>query len=163
MNRREKEKDSGMRSFMMKGRKESSRRVDPVTLGCRRSYDDILERQIGRISKRSGSRIQRIGILVMSLAMIAAVSLFSVLFASNPVEASDGKKTIKSYICVEIQDGDSLWSIAQEYMTEEFASVDALLMQIEEANGLHKDTVLKPGNKIMVPRYEVISEASEAD
>lgn len=155
---REKESDFRMYSLINKGRKESSRRGQHKSLERRRSYDDILERQIGRISKRSRSRMQRMGILAMSLAMIAAVSFFSVLLASNPVEASDGKKTVKSYICVEVQEGDCLWSIAQEHMTEEFSSAEALLIEIEEVNGLHKDTVLKPGNKIMVPCYEVVSE-----
>lgn len=122
-----------------------------------RSYDYILERQIGRPSKHTAVRIrnaQKIGILLTGLVMTLLVLSITVFFSKEPVEASDGTEHVKDYICIEVGEGDSLWSLAEEYKTEEFTSLEDFVTEMEEINGMNKDTVLKPGNKLMVPCYK---------
>ena len=122
-----------------------------------RSYDYILERQIGRPSKHTAVRIrnaQKLGIFLTGLVMTLFVLSITVFFSKEPVEASDGIEHVKDYICIEVEEGDSLWSLAEEYKTEEFTSLESFVAEMEEINGMNKDTVLKPGNKLMVPCYK---------
>ena len=122
-----------------------------------RSYDYILERQIGRPSKHTAVRIrnlQKLGVFLTGLVMTLLVLSITVFFTKEPVEASDGVEHVKDYICIEVEEGDSLWSLAAEYKTEEFTSLESFIVEIEERNGMNKDTVLKPGNKLMVPCYK---------
>lgn len=124
------------------------------------SYDYILERSIGRPSKRTASRIraaQKLGIFLTGLAVTFLVLSLTVFLNKEPVEASDGIEYVKDYICIEVKEGDSLWSLAKEYKTEEFISIESLVAEMEEVNGIKKDTLLKPGNKLMVPCYKTVS------
>lgn len=125
-----------------------------------RSYDYILERQIKRPSKSTAAEIrstQRIGIFLTGLVVTILVIFLAMFFGKEPVEASDGIEVVKDYICVEVEEGDCLWSIAEEYMTEDFSSLDVFVAEMEEINGMNKDTTLKPGNKLMIPCYKTVS------
>lgn len=125
-----------------------------------RSYDYILERHIGRPSKHTAARIrraQKIGILLTGLVVTIFVLSLAVFFNREPVEASDGIEYRKDYVCIEIEEGDSLWSLAAEYRTEEIHSLEDFVAELEDVNGIEKNTVLKPGNKLMVPCYKTIS------
>ncbi len=125
-----------------------------------RSYDHILERNIGRPSKRTLSRIRaakRLGIFLTGFAVTLFVLFLTICLNKEPVEASDGIEYVKDYICIEVKDGDSLWSLAKEYKTEGFTSLERLVAEMEEVNGIQKDTLLKPGNKLMVPCYKTIA------
>ncbi len=124
---------------------------------CRRSYDVILKKQIGRTSNRTRKHVQKVGLAIMSFSMLAIILSFLVMIRPGSVEASDRTEIVKDYVYVEIEEGDSLWSVAQKYMSEQFSSMDGLMDEIKEINGFRKDTVLKPGNQIMVPCYKVIS------
>lgn len=125
-----------------------------------RSYDYILERHIGRPSKRTAARVssvQRMGILLTGLVVTLFVLSFAVFFNREPVEASDGIEYKKEYVCVEIEEGDSLWSLASEYRMEGTHSLEEFMMEMEAVNGIRRDTLLKPGNKLMVPCYKSVS------
>ena len=124
------------------------------------SYDYILERQIGRPSKHTAVRIgnvQKLGIFLTGLVMMLLVLSITVFINKEPVEASDGVEYVKNYICIEVEEGDSLWSLAAKYKTEDFSSLESFVAEMEEINGMNKDTVLKPGNKLMIPCYREIS------
>lgn len=124
-----------------------------------RSYDYILEKQLGRPSKKTAVRIrnaQKLGIFLTGLVMTLLVLSITVFFSKDPVEASDGVMHKKDYICIEVEEGDSLWSIAETYQTEEFPSLERFVAEIEAINGMKKDTVIQPGNKLMIPCYKEV-------
>ncbi len=138
---------------------KQKRRKRPYT-ESRRSYDFILERQIGRTSERTRKHVQRMCLMVTGLIMFVVVLSFLIISRPGSAEAFDGKELVKDYVCVEIREGDSLWSVAQEYMSKQLPSmnIDMLVNEIEKINGLNQETVLKPGNQIMVPYYKTILE-----
>lgn len=53
---------------------------------------------------------------------------------------------------IEIQDGDSLWSIAKQYYTDEYASLSDYIEEIKESNNMSEDTI-HTGNYIIIPYY----------
>ncbi|WP_168356556.1 LysM peptidoglycan-binding domain-containing protein [Petralouisia muris] len=58
----------------------------------------------------------------------------------------------KSYTSIEIRPGDSLWSIAAEYMTEDYDSVQDYVQEIKIWNGLETDEI-HAGRFLIVPYH----------
>ena len=58
----------------------------------------------------------------------------------------------KYFMSIEIEKGDSLWSIAEEYMTEEYTSIYSYIDEVKEINGLKKDNIYE-GCYLVVPFY----------
>lgn len=67
-------------------------------------------------------------------------------------EPSVGEKYVTS---VYIEDGDSLWSIAERYFTEKNISMKEYINEIKECNHLSSNEI-KKGQYLIVPYYEVI-------
>lgn len=85
------------------------------------------------------------------------VSMITILFigcvfaqAKTPEQGMNDRT--KCYKSIEIQSGDTLWSIAGEYMTEEYASIDAYVKEVKEINGFNGNTIYE-GCYLMVPYY----------
>lgn len=53
---------------------------------------------------------------------------------------------------IEIQDGDSLWSIAKSYYNDEFASIEEYVEVIKASNNMTND-VINTGNYLIIPYY----------
>ena len=89
--------------------------------------------------------------------LVIIVSLFLIVLILMPAKsASAGDKTSSTYIItsVQIKAGDTLWSIAKEYYSEEFSSLTNLVIEIKRMNGLYSD-IIYAGNYILVPQYIV--------
>lgn len=99
--------------------------------------------------------------IAVSVAAFVCIMVFVALFTNSwNVEASNGIEREKQYVSVEIEDGDTVWSVAEAYKTDDYNSTKDLVEEILEMNGLHENTVLKPGNKILVPNYVEVQMAS---
>lgn len=70
------------------------------------------------------------------------------LKAKAGAEAIRREKTV-SAVCV--KEGDTLWSIAADFYTEEYKDVNALIYEIEECNGISDHIHI--GQNIIVPHY----------
>ena len=64
------------------------------------------------------------------------------------------EKHEKYFTSIEIQEGDSLWSIAEDNMTEEYASVKDYIKEVKRMNHLSSDQLTK-GCYIVIPHYTV--------
>ncbi len=86
---------------------------------------------------------------------VIMVALFLiVLFFLPKRTAAAGNTTVGTYTItsVQIEEGDSLWSIAKEHYSEEFYSLTNFIAEIKRMNGLSSDTVYA-GSYILVPQY----------
>lgn len=105
-------------------------------------------------------RRQKTEIPYMLICKLAALVLFMValflfvLFALPERTASAGDSTGGTYTIasVQIEEGDSLWSLATQYYTEEYSSVANYINEIKRMNGLSTDT-LYAGSYILIPQY----------
>jgi LysM repeat protein len=61
----------------------------------------------------------------------------------------------KTVISVRIEKGDSLWSIASNYITDEYENINDYITEIKKSNGLVTDTIHE-GRYIIVPYYTTI-------
>lgn len=89
-----------------------------------------------------------------ALIIFMIVLFLVVLFVLPERTAAAGNSDLHTYTIesVKIEYGDSLWSIASEYYTEEFCSLSNFITEIKRMNGLSSDT-LYAGNYLLIPQY----------
>ena len=93
--------------------------------------------------------------MMMSIMTICLVITFSISingFLSNAKD--DSSQTFyKYYRSITIDTGDTLWSIAQEYVDEEhYDSIDEYIKEVKKHNHLNNDTI-NYGQHLIVPYY----------
>ena len=86
--------------------------------------------------------------------IIAGIILVTVLYIlishkdSPATSASNASK--KYYKCITIEEGDTLWDIANEYKTEEYASTQDYIDEV-----LVNTDVIVDGTNLLIPYYKV--------
>lgn len=99
--------------------------------------------RINNINRNRNKRIVMVAIVVVLLATVV----------TPIVNASTSKPARTMYVkSIKIQEGDSLWSIATEYYTEEYASIQEYINEIKSSNNLYEDTI-HTGNFLIIPYY----------
>lgn len=89
-------------------------------------------------------------ILCISILLIASVIIFGASGISRDVSANTHNE--KYFKCISVERDDTLWSIAKEYISEEYDSMEAYIAEVMEINGLTSDTLYN-GASIIVPYY----------
>lgn len=88
----------------------------------------------------------------IAIGILLLLVIFSVIFATKTVTAKREGYRVKEVTCVQIQKGDTLWSIANTYLSDEYRDVNEYIREIKYSNGLESDTI-HAGNYIIVPYY----------
>ena len=91
-------------------------------------------------------------LVALVVFMTALFLLVLFILPERTAAAGDTSSSRYQITSVLIEEGDSLWSLASEYYTEEFSSVPAYLTEIKRMNGISSDT-LYAGNYILIPQY----------
>lgn len=88
--------------------------------------------------------------LIGALALCIIMLSFSII--STKVTAEKVISSEKLVTSVKIEKGDSLWNIASEYITDEYADMNIYINEIKKSNGLTSD-IIHEGSYIIVPYY----------
>lgn len=113
-----------------------------------------MKRFIHRMIK---SRWYRILVLRFSLAVIISLicipMMLSLVF-SRPAEANDGTGEVwyKYYHRIEISEGDTLWSIAQQNYNAQDQTIREYIEEVQQINHRSSETVYA-GEELMIPYY----------
>ncbi|NLK28615.1 MAG: LysM peptidoglycan-binding domain-containing protein [Clostridiales bacterium] len=94
-----------------------------------------------------GKRSYLFGVILLFMLILA-----SIIFITKTVTAERTSAREKLVTSVQIKKGDSLWSIANTYITEEYRNINEYIEEIKTSNGLSTDTI-HAGNYIIVPYY----------
>lgn len=78
--------------------------------------------------------------------------IFTGFSFNNPSSVAMSRDTTKYYTTVQVDAGDSLWSIAGEYITPEYGDMEHYIKEIKRINGLHGDQILQ-GSYLSIPYY----------
>ena len=89
-------------------------------------------------------------VLIAAVLLIVFISIFTAL-AAKKTEAV-GIPLYKYYTTVEADRGDSLWSIASDYMTPGYKDCGELIDEIMAVNHLQGESI-DVGQKLIVPYY----------
>ena len=107
--------------------------------------DIWMELSIHRIVRRNKAyvcQIQRyliISFLAVFLTILGVI-LGSNLLASSQSKASNEVNTYKYYTSIEVQKGDTLWTIAQQYAGDD-ADYASYIEEVKDMNQLTSDTI----------------------
>ena len=105
-------------------------------------------------NRRDVVRLQKLALLLLGMAVIIIISCF--LFSSIKTQAAPAEITYKYYTSVEIQSGDTLWTIAQDYYTEEYTDLNEYIYEVCELNHISSDEI-HAGQYITVPYYATVA------
>lgn len=90
---------------------------------------------------------------LVGLVLLFVIIFFTFFFVTKTVVASgskiNGPKLVTS---IKVEEGDSLWSIATEYRTEEYTNIATYIDEIKRSNGLESDTIHE-GQYLIIPYY----------
>ena len=101
--------------------------------------------------KKNERHIRSMLVLFIATVFIvfAACALFGNLLISAHEKRSEEPVNFKYYKSIEIQPGDTLWDIAEEYITEDYRSVSEYVMVLKEMNSLSTDDI-QAGQNLMI-------------
>ena len=104
--------------------------------------------------KRRNTRKRRQVQIIASMVGVIMLTVFTLSMSAGKLSAKSdlSSHTYKYYTTVYVETGDSLWSIASEYATEEYSDLDMYIAEVQQINGL-KGTQLQHGSYICVPYY----------
>ena len=85
------------------------------------------------------------------ILLLLTVILFVVLFTKTST-AEPEYKCYKKLVSVQIEQGESLWSIATEYYSPECGDLQNYIDEIKATNNLKGDTI-HSGSYLLVPYY----------
>lgn len=101
---------------------------------------------------------RRVLISIMTLALlIMGVLIGSNLLDSSRSEAENSKEIYKYYTSIQVESGDTLWSIADKYVTSEYSDRNAYMKELVALNNL-SDTTIHAGQYLTVSYYSDIQK-----
>lgn len=87
------------------------------------------------------------------LFFLSLLVIMVIVFSLTKVNAANDKlHEHKYYISIQINTGDTLTSIANRYITDEYSSTGDYIKEVKKINNLGDDTIIA-GNYIIVPVY----------
>lgn len=130
-------------------------------MGNRREYKTdiqyrtyVADNKVGRTirtGRRSIQKRKHIGISVL-LALVAAAAVISGLMLAEGFPSLAQSEPVvpdKYYKSITIKTGDTLWNIAEEYITDDYESIEEYISVLKDMNNLHGDKILS-GDKLVV-------------
>lgn len=118
-----------------------------------RRDSSTVRRTDGRRNKRQSSIINS---KLFKISFMAFLVLFICVAGILNITAEGSEKSVqKQYKSIQIQEGDTLWSIALEYNDEALSndSTEEYIEDIKSINNLVRDDKITAGNYIIVPIY----------
>ena len=106
-----------------------------------------------RNSRRSKDTAQK-SIALLFCSLIAIAMICSIMFGTISTQAAPSKTTNKYYTSVQIGSGDTLWSIASEYITDDYTDMNEYIREVCSINHIAEDEI-HAGQYIVVPYYAV--------
>lgn len=91
--------------------------------------------------------------IVLSVVIFLLTILSILTFTNYSVTASRSGARTKRAVSIKIEAGDSLWSIAERYITPEYSDIKEFIKEIKQCNGINSDIIYE-NNYLIVPYYD---------
>ena len=108
-----------------------------------------------RKKARRAARIRKFAIISAMIALPVLIVTIFILGFSNKAEAKEDKVYYKYYTSYEIKPGDTLCSIADNFM-EGYDSKDEYIKELKLTNNIHNADNIRSGQIIHVPYYSTV-------
>lgn len=110
-----------------------------------------MKKTMTRARRRAFRRAYRRAIV--AFAAVAIIALFVLIATCRNGKAVGKTDRIKRLTSVSVQEGDCIWSIASEYYSDEFGSIQEYIKEIKKTNNLSGDRIYY-GYSLLIPYYE---------
>lgn len=91
-------------------------------------------------------------LLLSAIGIAFIISLFLFGVSAKDRHASASTHNEKYFKCIDIEADDTLWAIAESYISEEYTSVDAYIEEVMSINGLTSEKIYC-GATLIIPYY----------
>ena len=92
--------------------------------------------------------------LVSLLTVLVMILSFMKFSFSVDAQSEDNKPEIKYYTSVTVHSGESMWSIAADYYSDEhYSSMNSYIAEICKLNHIARAEDLKAGESLIIPYY----------
>lgn len=126
-------------------------------------YDTTYSRHYSRAQVQNRNRKRynaSVSKRVLFVAITVIAILLGIMIGNNVLSTSHSSaySTVEKelrYTSVEIEAGDTLWTIAEAYMCSEYDDINDYIYDVMQINNLASDEI-HAGGYLMVPYYEVI-------
>ena len=118
-----------------------------ATAEVRKKYRIHTEKKRTELKKRT-FLFAAITLLLVCLGVLFG----SGLSAAAKSNAATSRTTYKYYTSIQVEAGDSLWSIAEEYASLEYDSRESYMREVAALNGL-SDMTIHAGEYLTIPYY----------
>lgn len=95
--------------------------------------------------------VQKVTISTGLFIMAAAIS-GCILFGSIRTQAASAGTPYKYYTSIQVQKGDTLWNIANEYISAEYVCIDDYIQEVCEINHITEGEI-HSGQYLTIPYY----------
>ena len=113
------------------------------------------ERRVRKQKKQRNRSLRNFisGVLTVILTIVVSFGIGS--FYANAQESDEAPAEIKYYKSIQIEKGDSLWSIAKVYMNDDYESVYDYMAELVQINQLDDEEIdyLMEGDYLTVAYY----------
>lgn len=106
-----------------------------------------------RAKARASRKLTRFVLSVMVIASLVCIILFSNKNVTSANEAGESVRLTKYYKTITIRNGDSLWSLANQYKSGDYRTTRDYVNELKSMNDLHSEN-LKAGQKLVVAYFE---------
>ena len=107
--------------------------------------------------KKQAIKRQALLAAVMFLTILATVFVITGCLKANQVKASSAKEENVYYKTIRVEEGDTLWTLADQYMGSNSFDRQQYIDEVKEMNHLTDDTI-ESGAYLMIPYVETVSE-----
>ena len=97
-------------------------------------------------------------VLCIALCIAVIIVIGSFLLGSVRAQAASAEVTQKYYTSIQINSGDTLWSIAEDYITEDYRDMNEYIDEVCSINKICRDEI-HAGAYITVPYYSSMADA----
>lgn len=107
--------------------------------------------------RQQAARAKRIRIVsLVSVLMFLFISVISANAIIAKANQNSEKSYQKQYIMIDVEKGDTVWSIANEYMSPGYEDIMELVNEIGFINSLDDSYSVKSGNVLLIPYFAEI-------
>lgn len=109
---------------------------------CQMSGNTSSRMHSGDVSRNRRIVVRRQKIALVSVAFIAlAIIICTFLSGAVRTQAAPSEISCKYYTSIEVQSGDTLWSIASDHITEEYRDMNAYIDEVCSINKISQNEI----------------------
>ncbi len=93
---------------------------------------------------------------LLSVSAVAVLVLILIFSNKNVTQANENGNYVektKYYKTIDVNAGDTLWTIANEYKSGEYRTINDLINEIKSINNIYNEKIIA-GEKLIVPYFE---------